>query len=55
MTALREGVNPDSTRYTSISPMELKEPPCGSPGYPWDVKTYGGKGARQHDAAHRRR
>src|SRR3954466_9273258 len=45
MTALREGVNPDSTRYTSISPMELKEPPCGSPGYPWDVKTYGGRGA----------
>src|SRR3954463_3143727 len=45
MTALREGVNPDSTRYTSISPMELKEPPCGSPGYPWQGKTYGGKGA----------
>src|SRR3954449_12313349 len=45
MTALREGVNPDSTHYTSISPMELKEPPCGSPGYPWEVKTYGGRGA----------
>ena len=25
--------------------MEIKDPPCGSPGYPWDVKTYGGKGA----------
>jgi penicillin-binding protein 1A len=45
MTALREGVNPDSTRYTSISPMKIDQPPCGSPAYPWDVKTYGGKGA----------
>ena len=45
LTALREGVNPNSTHYVSRSPMELKDPPCGSPGYPWDVKTYGGKGA----------
>jgi penicillin-binding protein 1A len=41
LTALREGVNPDTTHYTSISPMEFKDPPCA----PWTVKTYGGKGA----------
>src|SRR4051794_20959520 len=45
MTALREGVNPDSTTYTSISPMKISTPPCGSPQTPWEVKTYGGKGA----------
>jgi penicillin-binding protein 1A len=45
MTALREGVNPDSTHYTSVSPMQIKTPPCGSPTAPWDVKTYGGRGA----------
>ncbi len=45
MTALREGVNPNSTHYVSRSPMELKDPPCGSPTSPWQVKTYGGKGA----------
>src|SRR4051794_28016229 len=45
MTALREGVNPDSTHYTSVSPMQIRNPPCGSPAYPWDVKTYGGRGA----------
>jgi len=45
MTALREGVNPESTHYVSRSPMELKDPPCGSPLSPWEVKTYGGKGA----------
>jgi penicillin-binding protein 1A len=45
MTALREGVNPDTTHYTSVSPIELKDPPCGTPAAPWDVKTYGGKGA----------
>ena len=45
MTALREGVNPNSTHYVSRSPMELKDPPCGSPASPWEVKTYGGKGA----------
>jgi penicillin-binding protein 1A len=41
MTALREGVNPDSTHYVSRSPIEFKDPPCA----PWTVKTYGGKGA----------
>jgi penicillin-binding protein 1A len=41
LTALREGVNPDSTTYTSRSPIEFKDPPCA----PWEVKTYGGKGA----------
>ena len=25
--------------------MELDDPPCGSPASPWQVKTYGGKGA----------
>jgi penicillin-binding protein 1A len=45
MTALNEGVNPDTTHYTSVSPIQLKDPPCGSPQSPWDVKTYGGKGA----------
>jgi penicillin-binding protein 1A len=41
LTALREGVNPASTTYTSISPIEFNDPPCA----PWEVKTYGGKGA----------
>ncbi len=41
LTALREGVNPDSTHYTSVSPITFKDPPCA----PWTVKTYGGKGA----------
>jgi penicillin-binding protein 1A len=41
LTALREGVNPDSTHYTSVSPMTFKDPPCA----PWTVKTYGGQGA----------
>jgi penicillin-binding protein 1A len=45
MTALRQGVNPDSTTYVSRSPMELKDPPCGSPASPWEVKTYSGSGA----------
>ena len=35
MTALREGVNPDSTHYVSRSPTELKDPPCGC-GAPFD-------------------
>jgi penicillin-binding protein 1A len=38
-------VNPNSTHYVSRSPMELKDPPCGTPADPWEVKTYGGKGA----------
>src|SRR3954454_13904383 len=45
LTALREGVNPSSTSYVSRSPMLLKDPPCGSPASPWEVKTYGGRGA----------
>src|SRR4051794_40897469 len=45
LTALREGVNPNSTTYTSRSPIELNDPPCGSAASPWQVKTYGGKGA----------
>ena len=44
LTALREGVNPSSTTYTSRSPMRLDDPPCGSPASPWEVKTYSGKG-----------
>src|SRR5262249_22115454 len=38
MTALRLGVNPDSTHYVSGSPITFDDPPCG----PWTVKTYGG-------------
>ena len=45
LTALREGVNPNSTTYTSRSPMRLDDPPCGSPASPWEVKTYSGKGS----------
>lgn len=40
LTALREGVNPDSTSYVSKSPMRIDEPPCGSPQTPWELKTY---------------
>ena len=45
LTALREGVNPSSTTYTSRSPIRLDDPPCGSPASPWEVKTYSGKGS----------
>ena len=48
LTALREGVSP-STTYTSISPMKISKPPCGSPTSPWELKTYGGKGAGTMD------
>ena len=44
MTALREGVNPNSTSYTSHGTMKLDDPPCGSPASPWEVKTYSGQG-----------
>jgi penicillin-binding protein 1A len=44
MTALREGVNPNSTTYVSRSPIKLDDPPCGSPANPWEVKTYSGSG-----------
>ena len=42
MTALRQGVDPDSTSYTSVSPTHIDDPVCG-PAF--DVKTYGGVGA----------
>ena len=45
MTALRQGVNPDSTSYVSRSPIELKQPPCGSPADPWEVNTYSRRGS----------
>jgi penicillin-binding protein 1A len=38
MTALRNGVNPNSTRYTSVSPTRLVD----QYGQPFEVKTYGG-------------
>jgi penicillin-binding protein 1A len=49
LTALREGVDPSSTTYTSKSPMKITKPPCGSPTSPWELKTYGGKGAGTMD------
>ena len=39
MTALRNGVNPSSTRYTSVSPTRINDPKYGPP---FEVKTYGG-------------
>jgi penicillin-binding protein 1A len=39
MTALRRGVNPNSTRYTSVSPTHIDDPKFGAP---FDIKTYGG-------------
>jgi len=42
MTALREGVNPDTTHYDSQSPTHIDAPQCGAP---FDIKTYGGTGA----------
>jgi penicillin-binding protein 1A len=40
MTALRQGVDPDSTSYTSRSPVHINEPSiCGSP---FETKTYDG-------------
>ena len=38
MTALRRGVNPNTTRYTSVSPTVIDDPRYGH----IDVKTYGG-------------
>ena len=38
MTALKEGVDPDSTHYTSVSPTILDDPLYGH----IDIKTYGG-------------
>src|SRR5215216_5497748 len=39
MTALRNGVNPNTTRYTSVSPTRINDPRYGPP---FEVKTYGG-------------
>ena len=39
MTALRNGVNPNSTRYTSVSPTRIDDPRYGAP---FEIKTYGG-------------
>ena len=39
MTALREGVNPNSTSYVSRSPTKIDSPACGAP---FEIKTYGG-------------
>jgi penicillin-binding protein 1A len=39
MTALRRGVNPNTTRYTSVSPTRINDPKYGAP---FEIKTYGG-------------
>jgi penicillin-binding protein 1A len=39
MTALRQGVDPDSTSYSSVSPTHIDDPSCGAP---FDIKTYSG-------------
>jgi penicillin-binding protein 1A len=39
MTALRNGVNPNTTTYTSRSPTHIDDPRYGAP---FDIKTYGG-------------
>jgi penicillin-binding protein 1A len=39
MTALRNGVNPSSTYYTSVSPTRINDPRYGAP---FEIKTYGG-------------
>jgi penicillin-binding protein 1A len=39
MTALRNGVNPNTTRYTSVSPTRINDPRYGPP---FEIKTYGG-------------
>jgi penicillin-binding protein 1A len=39
MTALRNGVNPNTTRYTSVSPTRINDPRFGAP---FEIKTYGG-------------
>jgi penicillin-binding protein 1A len=41
MTALREGVDPDSTSYVSRSPTKIDSPACGAP---FEIKTYSAKG-----------
>ena len=37
MTALRRGVDPDRTSYTSVSPTKIDDPVCG---VPFEIKTY---------------
>jgi penicillin-binding protein 1A len=37
MTALRRGVDPDATTYTSVSPTRIDDPACGPP---FEIKTY---------------
>jgi penicillin-binding protein 1A len=39
MTALRNGVDPNATRYTSVSPTRINDPRYGPP---FEIKTYGG-------------
>jgi penicillin-binding protein 1A len=39
MTALRNGVSPTGTRYTSVSPTRINDPRFGPP---FEIKTYGG-------------
>jgi penicillin-binding protein 1A len=46
MTALRQGVNPSTTSYTSVSPTHIDDPVCGPP---FDIKTYGGTGGGRMD------
>jgi penicillin-binding protein 1A len=46
MTALRQGVSPSGTSYTSVSPTHIDDPSCGAP---FDIKTYGGTGAGRLD------
>ena len=41
MTALRKGVNPDSTHYVSKSPTVVRDSRYGN----FEIKTYGGRGA----------
>ena len=46
MTALREGVNPNSTTYVSRSPTKIDSPACGAP---FEIKTYGGNSGGSMD------
>ena len=41
MTALRRGVDPDATHYTSVSPTRVNDPIYGN----FEIRTYGGVGA----------
>ena len=42
MAALRRGVDPDRTSYTSVSPTRIDAPECGAP---FEVQTYDERGA----------